>query len=565
MHSQKFGVRPDTRNRSHRSANPDNRAPKNHHEITEASKVSPLQVAARVTNLRLLLEKAGGDIPTFAGRAEVSLEDLRQILEGQKVVGDERATHIELTLELGQGWLDKKHEISDISPTTVDILLGKDVSTFEKEIRNSELKGHEIMKNTASTAASTTSSAPATSAAKAPAAQNATSDKASNEIVEARIANLTLLTQARGAKSRLARLLGVSESIVSFLFSRSKEFTNSFTRNLESLLALPEMWMDTVREIKDVPQEAWDKLGSAAAVKGDAAPKKGRKSASDSSANGAAEKSAGATAQLNAPAAKADAPEVPRGQRVHRLPRKSDAAPQQSSQQSAKPNATQGTLTLQLRPSAAPSVLLGDNGGLETLPELESLPPADQPSNNVSEPAPQAAATSNSAPAAEQSGAASTELASTPSEAAGHPTKQVTVSAAPDAAASTPAPSESGSANVPKVSVKSTARASAAKMAAETAQPPVAPAVNSGQEALVSQLSAKPADSGQLVAQPANPSSASAESARGQAPHADVLELSTLFLSPITEALLKTLAIKAKEGVFSEKDALRLLTEIVEL
>jgi hypothetical protein len=544
VHSQKFGARPDTRNRSHRSPNSDNRGPRNHQEVLEASKVSPLQVAARVANLRMLLEKAGGDIPTFSGRAEVSLEGLRQILEGQKVLGDELATHIELTLELGQGWLDKQHQIGDITQTTVDILLGKDVSTFEKDIRNSEQKGHEIMKNTASNA-----STPA-AAAKSSNSQTTGSDKAPAEIIEARIANLTLLTQARGAKSRLARLLEVSESIVSFLFSRSKEFTNSFTRKLESTLALPELWMDTAREVSDVPHETWEKLGSSANLRGEGATKKGRKNASAKGGNESGEKSGDAVAQGNSTTAKASV-KGPRGQRVHQLPKKSDATSQQGAQQSAPKGAQQGTLSLQLRTSAAPSVLMGGQDDAANPPELNVASAAGTP---------QASAPSQDTVNTGQAAASDQANAGTP---IGSSTGVEASPAAPSAPAAAPAKAAAPKVTAAKApAAKPEAPAPAPVAAAAPAEPaqPAAPAAQPAAAAPAVSVQATPSPAMQMVT--LTPAQVSAEAA-GSRP--DVLELSALFLNPITEALLKTLAIKAKQGVFSEMDAYRLLGEIAEL
>jgi hypothetical protein len=534
VQSQKSGPRPDTRNRSHRSPHSDNRAPRNHREVAEASKVSPLQVAARVANLRMLLEKSGGDIPTFAGRAEVSLAALREILEGQKVVGDERATHIELTLELGQGWLDKQHQLSDITQTTVDILLGKDVSTFEKEIRISEQKGHEIMKNAASTASTATSpstATPAAAASKTATAQTTGSDKASSEVVEARLANLTLLTQGRGAKSRLAQLLGVSAGIISFLFSRSKEFTNSFTRNLESVLVLPELWMDTARDVSDVPQATWEKLGSSADLSAQSSEKKSRKNASAKGGNATAEKSDGANAQGNDPVVKANTPEeAPRGHRVHRMPKKGDAAPQQGAPQPALQR------TLQLRTSAAPSVLLDDAAGAGQQPELNLTPAASTPAEGL--------------PMSDAQGAA-------------NPTGQANESAPEDAVvggAIAPV------AQPPAEPAPATAAAKAASPA--TAQKPEAPAPATAagdSSAAIPPVPAgeAPAAQGaalQLVSR--TPAQLTAEAANSRP---DVLQLSSLFLSPITEALLKTLTIKAQQGLFSEKDAYRLLGQISEM
>lgn len=67
--------------------------------------------ARRVTNLQLLKNHIfGGNVAEMAARAELSPQRLNALLELDMVLSSELAEHIEQTLGLPGGWLDRKHE-----------------------------------------------------------------------------------------------------------------------------------------------------------------------------------------------------------------------------------------------------------------------------------------------------------------------------------------------------------------------------------------------------------------------------------------------------------------------
>lgn len=504
MQSHKTGHRSDARNRtSHRPAQ-DQTYPK----IVDPKirKVGAVQAAARVTNLKLLLSRVEGDLVMLAAAVQLDLTALKQRLDGFEVVEDGSAMYIEETLALDPGWLDGKHFISDISPKTVDILYGRGISESEEEIRQSEQKGHEIMKNAIA-------SANAASANRVPPPSRV--EKPSEELIQLRIANLTLLTQARGAKSRLARLLKVSESIVSFLFNRNKEFTHHFTRELETALGLPANWFDSAQEIQTVPQTTWDILGSAA--KSAPLPPKPAKAPKTAVSSGLTlsmktapteleRASQSSTASNDAASVGQAVDETQRGHRVHRLGSTKARGPAE--------------LTLQLSTSTAPSVLVSTPGTPETLPELNDDDVAGPPAAVLEQ---QIAHNVPAAPAA----------AGTPAPVVS--TRMRRVPAQPAPSAGRPAPILALKQDV--------------QPAAAPPQPAVAPAV-------------QPAAS--VVQAQANPAVEPAIAASIQS-RPDTLLSDNFVLHPITEALIKTLTLKEREGKFKMEDALRLLNEIAVL
>lgn len=265
MQSYKHGPRHDQqRHRGNRNPSdvPRGKVPPQVDVILPVSGVGAKENAGRVSNLKLLLSKVGDDILVLSEALDIPQMRLQSFLDGREVVSNQHAFHLELGLGVDQGWLDQRHVEADISQHTLDILHGKAISEYEAELQQNdklhELKGQDIMN-----ASATVATAAIQKASAAPIKTGTTAtEKASEEAIVTRIANLTVLTEPRGAKSRLARTLGVSESIVSFLFNRKKEFTNAFTRDLEQKLGLAANWMDSPQT--SVPTAAIEILEKAA-------------------------------------------------------------------------------------------------------------------------------------------------------------------------------------------------------------------------------------------------------------------------------------------------------------
>lgn len=532
MHSNKTWHRPDARQRPNRPS-----SDRNYPKIAEPKthKVGAVEAAARVANLKLLLSRVDGNVPMLAAAVQLDISGLKQRLEGIEVVEDGLAMYIEETLALDPSWLDKKHDLSDISAKTVDILYGRDISDSEEEIRQSEQRGHEIMKNAA--AAASANAAPATRAPHTPA-----SEKPSDELILTRIANLVLLTQARGAKSRLARLLDVSESIISFLFNRKKEFTHRFTRDLETALSLPAEWFDTVQEIQAVPQATWDILGSSASSA--QTPRKAPKTKATSSeplapsvakssaklakvavtAGHSDSRAAAANTQAHPPETAHGGGTPAKASRVHRLEAKPHGAPE---------------LTLHLSTTSAPSELLLDtelpelqqhSGVPEVLPELD-----DVASNPV--------------------------LADAKAPLEQEPAPELPVAAPAPA----PAPIVSVRARRAPAPQAPTVAAGTVKAAAAGTSTPEAPKVAPVEPPAVAQAPAALSPVELAAAHPEQAQSFDVAINNDIFSKPDMLFPRGFILQPITEALIKTLALKARDGKFNEKAALRLLVEIAEL
>jgi transcriptional regulator with XRE-family HTH domain len=482
VQSFKSGHRSDARHRPQRSSSEQN-YPKNHNDMSQASKVGALEGAVRVANLKLLLTKVGGDLTLLSAAVQVKLSRLQQMLDAQEVVTSELATHIEETLALDQGWLDRKHEEGDISTKTVDILLGKDTSDFEKDIRNSEQKGLDIMKTSTGSTPTSAAPRPLRTPRKSP-------EKPVDEFVEVRKANLTILTQARGAKSKLARALGVSESIISFLFNGKKDFSYRFARDFEKTLNLPAKWLDTPHSSQDVPQKAWDILGNASPNSPQFL----------SSHQGSLElpnlklNMASAPTELErgkSPLAQAGS-ETPGGRPKKNQPQATVArGGPRTHRVSRTPLSPKSSMDLRLDTSAAPSELVRAPQQAETLPELETI-----------------AAPTATAPAEIPASRSKTHAPSVHKSTAHPPADK---QAAAPVSAPTPVPPEP---------------------TAVTEASPVAAAPLPSDESINTKIKSRP---------------------------------DTLVLSPITEALIKTLTLKAQDGSFTDKDAYRLLGDIAGL
>jgi hypothetical protein len=512
VHSFKTGPRNDGRNRSSRPQQDQGYA-KNHNDLADASRVGALEGAVRVANLKLLLTKVAGDVAMLAAAVQLKLPGFQQMLDGEKVVGSELATHIEETLALDQGWLDTKHEVKEISAKTVEILHGRDISDFEKEIRHSEQKGQDIMKTAAA-------------ATLKPAAPSATSERPNDDIIETRIANLMLLTQARGAKSRLARALGVSESIISFLFNRKKEFSNRFSRDFEKSVHLPAKWLDRPHAESDVPEETWNivgrlgKPGPATSGKLAKAPSVGGMASLTLNFKAAPTELERLDLRDTAPAQPAS-PAADQAQTVAPQTKSAERAPRVHRVSAPKPAASP-SLSLKMSTSA-PLAMRGTAPVAETLPELDDVAPAT-PS---SAPEPTTVVPSLVAAPKSRKPAKPAPVVAVPTTSA-----EPAASTLPPATSATVAQAESAEAPI------STLRESAAPAAA--ALTPVEPAPAPTPTAPVVQIAASTQPAG-LAA----PTGAS--------------------LSPITEALLKLLTLKAQDGSLSDKEAYRMLGEIAGL
>jgi transcriptional regulator with XRE-family HTH domain len=77
---------------------------------------------------------------------------------------------------------------------------------------------------------------------------------------ELRQQNLSILLQGKGAKSALARLIGISQPYMSSIANGGKVLDQEFCRNVARTLAMPEDWFEVPRTAPDIPPVARQRL-----------------------------------------------------------------------------------------------------------------------------------------------------------------------------------------------------------------------------------------------------------------------------------------------------------------
>ena len=77
---------------------------------------------------------------------------------------------------------------------------------------------------------------------------------------ELRQQNLSILLQGKGAKSALARLIGISQPYMSSIANGGKVLDQKFCRNVAQTLDMPEDWFEAPRTAADIPAVALQRL-----------------------------------------------------------------------------------------------------------------------------------------------------------------------------------------------------------------------------------------------------------------------------------------------------------------
>lgn len=78
--------------------------------------------------------------------------------------------------------------------------------------------------------------------------------------LEARRANLIMLTQQRGSKNQLAALSDTTPSRISLMASGRKPVSDPFAHGIERGINVSEGWLDFVRAKTEVPDSVWNLL-----------------------------------------------------------------------------------------------------------------------------------------------------------------------------------------------------------------------------------------------------------------------------------------------------------------
>lgn len=195
----------------------------------------------RLDMLRILLDKAGRDNVRLSQWIGLKPERLQAMLAGRIQLGDEYATHIEEALGLPAAWLDGQHGLA--LPSEFDPGKLPHASRDEDE------------EEQATTMPITQTHKPTTTL------RAGRARRTSPETSETRRANIQLLTARRGSKNELAQLSEMNASRISLMTSGHKPVSDPFASAIERALELPNGWLDTPREISDVPNQVWRKLG----------------------------------------------------------------------------------------------------------------------------------------------------------------------------------------------------------------------------------------------------------------------------------------------------------------
>ena len=287
--------------------------------------------ALRAANLRLLLDKAPVR-EALALVAEVPLDRLEAMSRGA-LCPDETAFHIERALKLPGKWLDGLNK--EVPERTLELLKHPEKAGLHEDDADDEaasvlamavaapLRSAEVtstatqttssaaeapvhgasvqhgqvvpigpsasakaaqgtlslvadkalpiaaddnMKATRTSAAQAAKTATATAATQphppATAARSKSGPKADHETSspELRQRNLSLLLQGKGAKSAMARAIGISQPYMSTIANGGKVLDQDFCRNIAQALGMPDDWFEAPRTAADIPAVALQRL-----------------------------------------------------------------------------------------------------------------------------------------------------------------------------------------------------------------------------------------------------------------------------------------------------------------
>lgn len=230
-----------------------------------------LASALRVRNLKALVE--AGSEENMAIALDVPLQRVKELLEGVNF-SDEIAFHIEDSLSLSTGFFDQ------VNPKLTEEVLKRLKSPTENlpavEPLNTpassppsetpqETTVPRIAKSAPSPAAPA-AAAPVPPVAAPPAAAPAPvgfDDAEEAKLREVRRNNLMLITSMPGAKSQLARLVGMSPANISHRLHGNKHFDEETAQFFAEKLGFEPGWFNQVHGEGDVPAEVTSLLSTA--------------------------------------------------------------------------------------------------------------------------------------------------------------------------------------------------------------------------------------------------------------------------------------------------------------
>jgi len=249
--------------------------------------------ALRSRNLVLLMAEATITNVDLAEALEMPVHRVVELSDAAQPVSQEVAQHIEAMLELDTGWLDQKNSSPvNFSEKTKAILRGEAVSSMNVENVDetatpsaAAVKPENTTKLSSGNKPARRAVAPAVTsmalaAAKktdlpsakviSPSFQNKSSKsnqenfmtskststkRVTPETLQAhRRANFGLLTEIKGTKAKISRIMGCSAGHVTLLLSGGRQFLDETALNLETSLGLPAHWMDEKHVATDIPE-----------------------------------------------------------------------------------------------------------------------------------------------------------------------------------------------------------------------------------------------------------------------------------------------------------------------
>lgn len=235
----------------------------NQNRNTDFAPISSLVAIRRRENLNKYLAETCSSAFELASRLELTHERTVDLLNGNVMLSNEFATHIEEMLSLPASWLDHggpiRREPSQ-SAINIENLPSSDPPYFG-QVLDQNGYGHDQNKENAIMN---------TSVSNVETVQKAlveTPERTKQPVSDCRRQNIIMLTERRGSKNVLATLSNMNGSRISLMTSGRKPVSDRFSKAIEEALSLPSGWLDAVHVVEDVPGNVWDLLGCASKEK----------------------------------------------------------------------------------------------------------------------------------------------------------------------------------------------------------------------------------------------------------------------------------------------------------
>lgn len=225
-------------------------ADKRHHQLQPRSEPSKFpNDVLRVTNLRRFMETLNLSIEELSSRLEIPSNRVRDYLQERVSIGNETAMHIEEILSLTPCWLDQPnapipgHVMLDMPSTSAPPPLSEKANVTNDSMKEISLMTEESVERLPKELSSE---------------KHSVSNRQSK--LEARRANLIMLTQQRGSKNQLAVLSDTTPSRISLMASGRKPVSDPFADGIERGINVPQGWLDFVHVKTEVPDSVWNLL-----------------------------------------------------------------------------------------------------------------------------------------------------------------------------------------------------------------------------------------------------------------------------------------------------------------